>query len=85
MAARAKLQFNTSIRVVCNVFGISETCYRYQAKLSSENALIADWLLQLTTTYKRWGFGLCYFLPAQHKRLQMEPQACLSDIPVNWS
>ena len=40
--------------------GVSESCYRYQTKLSSENALIADWLLRLTQTYKRWGFGLCY-------------------------
>lgn len=23
--------------------------------------MIADWLLRLTTTYKRWGFGLCFF------------------------
>jgi len=61
MAVRAKTQFNTSVRVACDAFSISETCYRYQAKLSSENALIADWLLRLTTTYKRWGFGLCYF------------------------
>ena len=61
MAVRAKKQFNTSIRVACDVFGISETCYRYQAKLSTENAVIADWLLRLTTTHKRWGFGLCYY------------------------
>lgn len=40
--------------------GLSERCYRYQPKLSSENAVIADWLLRLTTTHKRWGFGLCY-------------------------
>ena len=39
---------------------VSESCYRYQAKLSSENAVIADWLLRLTQTHKRWGFGLCY-------------------------
>ncbi len=32
----------------------------YQAKLSDENAEIADWLLRLTTTHKRWGFGLCF-------------------------
>ena len=42
------------------VFGISETCYRYEAQLSSENQQIADWLLRLTTTHKRWGFGLCF-------------------------
>jgi len=60
MALRAKAQFDVSIRLVCDVFTISETCYRYQAKLSTENAIIADWLLRLTTTHKRWGFGLCY-------------------------
>ena len=60
MALRARTQFDVSIRLVCEVFAISETCYRYQAKLSTENALIADWLLRLTTTHKRWGFGLCY-------------------------
>ena len=34
--------------MVCRAFAISETCYRYQAKLSGENALVADWLLRLT-------------------------------------
>jgi putative transposase len=42
------------------VFGISESCYHYQAKLSTENAEIADWLLRLTTANRRWGFGLCF-------------------------
>lgn len=60
MALRARTQFDASIRIVCDVFTISETCYRYQAKLSTENAVIADWLLRLTSTHKRWGFGLCY-------------------------
>ena len=39
---------------------ISETCYRYQATLSNENEEVADWLLRLTQTHKRWGFGLCF-------------------------
>lgn len=30
------------------------------SKLSSTNELIADWLLSLTSSYKRWGFGLCF-------------------------
>ncbi len=60
MATRVTEQYPVSIRAACIVFSISETCYRYQAKLSTENALIGDWLLRLTTTYKRWGFGLCY-------------------------
>ena len=59
--ARARARYGVSIRVACLTFSISETCYRYQAKLSSENAVIADWLLRLTTTHKRWGFGLCYY------------------------
>ena len=41
-------------------FCISERCYRYQAKLSSENAEIADWLIKLTDDETDWGFGLCY-------------------------
>jgi putative transposase len=36
-----------------------ETCYRDQATLDGENAL-ADWLLKLTQTHKRLGFGLCF-------------------------
>ena len=60
MAVKAQSRHEVSIRVVCRAFGISETCYRYQPKLSDENAKIADWLLRLTETYKRWGFGLCY-------------------------
>ncbi len=60
MAIRAQEEFTVSIRVACEIFSISETCYRYQPKLATENEVIADWLLRLTTTYKRWGFGLCF-------------------------
>ena len=34
------------------MFSISETCYRYQTKLSHENTEIADWLIRLT--HSRW-------------------------------
>jgi len=60
MAQRAYQIYPVSIRVCCEIFSVSETCYRYQAKLSTENEEIADWLLRLTTTHKRWGFGLCF-------------------------
>lgn len=60
MAQKVVDRDGISIRLACVVFGISETCYRYQAKPSGENALIADWLLRLTQTHKRWGFGLCF-------------------------
>lgn len=65
-----------SIRRACQLFSISETCYRYQPKLSDENAMIADWLLRLTYTNRRWGFGLCFLYirnvkgyPYNHKRV----------------
>jgi len=44
----------------CEIFSISETCYRYKHKLSSENTVIADWLVRLTYNQKNWGFGLCF-------------------------
>ena len=60
MAKRGIAKHGISIRLACVVYGISETCFRYQAKLDGENALVADWLLRLTQTHKRWGFGLCF-------------------------
>lgn len=59
MARQAVAGGRTNIRHACRTFHVSETCYRYEAKASDENALIADWLVRLTTTYRDWGFGLC--------------------------
>ena len=76
MARKGVAKHGISIRLACETYGISETCYRYQAKLSDENALIADWLLRLTSTHRRWGFGLCFLylrnvkgLAFNHKRV----------------
>ncbi|UHH10128.1 IS3 family transposase [Luteimonas fraxinea] len=60
MARCAVQDERTSIRHACQTFGVSETCYRYEAKACEENAHIADWLVRLTTAYKDWGFGLCF-------------------------
>ena len=59
MAKQALAANRLNIRQACRAFGISETCFRYQPKLSSENAEIADWLVRLTHSQKNWGFGLC--------------------------
>ena len=48
------------MRLACAIFVVSETCYRYQAKLIGENSLIADWLVRLTHNQRNWGFDLCY-------------------------
>jgi putative transposase len=60
MARTAVANKAISIRLACSIFVVSETCYRYQAKLSGENGLIADWLVRLTHNQRNWGFGLCY-------------------------
>lgn len=60
MARRAVQAGITSIVHACRTFEVSQTCYRYQAKAYQENAIIADWLLRLTSAYRDWGFGLCF-------------------------
>lgn len=60
MAQHAVQKHGISIRMACICLGISQSRYHYQPKLSSENALIADWLLRLTEAQKQWGFGLCF-------------------------
>lgn len=60
MAVTVVQTSHLSIRAACVAFSISETCYRYQAKHSSENDAIADWLIRLTNNQRNWGFGLCF-------------------------
>ena len=60
MAEEAVKGKRLNIRQACEAFSISQTCYRYEPKLSCENALIADWLVRLTNNQRNWGFGLCF-------------------------
>lgn len=60
MAKKAVSHRQIRVRLACSLFVVSETCYRYQPKLSRENADIADWLIRLTDKQRNWGFGLCY-------------------------
>jgi putative transposase len=76
MAVNMVKEVGISIRLACEVFAISQTCYRYQPRLSDENAEIADWLVRLTHNWKGWGFGLCFLhlrnvkgFPWNHKRV----------------
>ncbi|ONM42332.1 transposase, partial [Halopseudomonas pachastrellae] len=48
MAQHAVASGKVSIKLACVSFGISTTCYRYQPRLSEENAEIADHLIRLT-------------------------------------
>jgi putative transposase len=46
MAQKAMEWHAVSIRFACECLGVSPSCYYSRAKHSTENALIADWLLR---------------------------------------
>ena len=60
MAKKAATERGACIRVACQAFRISESCYRYERKLDAENEDVASWLIKLTDNHRSWGFGLCY-------------------------
>ena len=60
MAVLAVTNRDISIRKACQVFSVSETCYRYQPTMADENTQIAQWLIRLTSKHTDWGFGLCF-------------------------
>ena len=47
MASWAVKVRGSSINRACELFGVSQTCYRYRPKLSGENEQIAQWLLRV--------------------------------------
>jgi putative transposase len=57
MAKEVVADKKAPINLVCSAFGISESCYRYEAKRGGENDEIADWLIRLTDNHRNWGFG----------------------------
>ena len=76
MAKEAVSEKKLNIRQACDAFGISQTCYRYEKKLTSENEIISDLLIELTSKNRNWGFGLCFLyirnvtgLAWNHKRV----------------
>ncbi len=48
---------SATIKLECLAFGISQTCYRYKAKLDAENGVIADRLVRLTNNQRNWASG----------------------------
>jgi putative transposase len=49
-----------SIRRSCALYSVSVTCYRYSAKNSDENDLLAKALMTLSQQHRTFGFGLMY-------------------------
>lgn len=66
---RAVEEGGLSIRVACQAFHVSQSCYRYEGKSSAENEAIANWLLKLTDNHRNWGFGLCFLHLCNVKRM----------------
>ena len=66
MAKEVVQRRGVAIRLACQVFTISESCFRYEGKKNADNELIANWLLRLTDNNRNWGFGLCYLVSTQH-------------------
>ena len=67
MAKNAIQKYSISLRLASRCFGISTSQIYYKYKNKPENEIIADWLIRLTTTYKKWGFGSC-FLHLRHQK-----------------
>ena len=85
MVVKAVAQHGVSIALACRAVQISETCYRYERKLSDENAEIAAWLVKLTTRRRTWGFGLCVFcICATSKALAGTTNGSIASI-ASWS
>ena len=60
MAKEALKEKELNIRQVCEAFRVSQGCFHYVPKLSSDNARIAELLLGLAQSQRNWGFGLCF-------------------------
>jgi putative transposase len=60
MAQDAVRSRNVSIRFACQLFVVSESCYRYQPQLNEENEVIADWLLRITGSQRNRGLACAF-------------------------
>ena len=71
-----------SIQKSCELFYISETCFRYKPKCDAENQIIADWLIRLSYIHlPKLGLWFMFFVFAECERLFLESQACVSRLP----
>ena len=60
MAERAVREHGVSIRFACEIFQVSQSCYRYVPRMHAQNEEIAQLLQRLTDNHRNWSFGLCF-------------------------
>jgi hypothetical protein len=80
IAGKAVALRGVSIALACRTFEVSETCYRYSAKLNEENEQIAD-PHRADTGKEELGLRPVLPLPAQCPGAFVESQTGLPDIP----
>ena len=80
MVTKAVKERGICIRVACQAFRISESCYRYERKLDAENEEVATWLIKLTDNNRNWGFGLCYLYLRNLKGFKWNHKRCLQGL-----
>ncbi len=49
-----------NVRRSCQIFNVSQSCYRYAAKNAGENKAVTDSLIALSLRNRTWGFGLMF-------------------------
>ncbi|CBA16335.1 hypothetical isxac2 transposase orfb (fragment) protein [Xanthomonas albilineans GPE PC73] len=79
MAQSAVVEGRATIRHACQTFAVSQTCFRYKAKASEDNAQIVDWLVRLKTAHRDWGAVLS--VPAQCEGAGWNHRRGLSNLP----
>lgn len=52
MTVKAVTDRGLPIRVACQAFRISQSCYRYERRLDAENEEVANWLIRLTDNHR---------------------------------
>jgi putative transposase len=68
MAERAVKERGVSIRLACEMFRVSQSCYKYESKTNAGNEQISQWLMRLTDNHRTRGFGLCFLFLRNVKR-----------------
>ena len=83
MAQEVVAKRGIAVRLACQVFKISESCFRYEGKKNTDNELIANWLLRLTDNNRNWGFGLCYLYLRNVKGFKWNHKRVYRELELN--
>lgn len=72
LAKEVVKQNRITVSQAYRTFFVSETCYRYEPILISENQIIEAHLIELTQRQRNWGLGLCFLYLRNVKGLTVD-------------